>query len=131
MIEYGATTFWEDFDITWLKENPTKIDEIPEEGRKDLHGDFGRYCYTGFRRSLCHGWASGPTSFMSKYILGVYPIESGMKKIRIQPDLGNLQFAKGSFPTPYGKIVIEHTKNDDGSTKTNILSKPENIEIVF
>lgn len=60
MIEYGATTFWEDFDIDWL-ENASRIDEIVPEGKVDLHGDFGRFCYKNFRHSLCHGWASGPT----------------------------------------------------------------------
>ena len=30
------------------------------KGKKDIHGDYGDYCYKGFRHSLCHGWASGP-----------------------------------------------------------------------
>ena len=47
------------------------ITEITPEGTKDIHGDFGAYCYENFRHSLCHGWASGPTPWMSRHVLGV------------------------------------------------------------
>ena len=63
MLSRGATSFWEDFDIDWLK-GSSRIDEFPKEGEKDLHGDYGGYCYIGFRHSLCHGWSSGPISFL-------------------------------------------------------------------
>ena len=43
-------------------ETHARIDELVPPGKKDLHGDFGAYCYVGFRHSLCHGWASGPTA---------------------------------------------------------------------
>ena len=63
MLSRGATTFWEDFNLEWL-EGSGRIDELPKPGEKDLHGDFGDYCYKGFRHSLCHGWSSGPISFL-------------------------------------------------------------------
>lgn len=63
MLSRGATTFWEDFDVEWL-EGSGRIDEITPDGLKDLHGDYGKYCYKGFRHSLCHGWSSGPVSFL-------------------------------------------------------------------
>lgn len=66
MIELGATTFWEDFDITWAK-NAFRIDELPVSGKDDIHGDFGAYCYKGFRHSLCHGWSSGVIKFIKEY----------------------------------------------------------------
>lgn len=52
---------------------------------KDIHGDCGAYCYVGFRHSLCHGWASGPTSWLSRHILGVEVIEPGCRQVRITP----------------------------------------------
>ena len=58
MLSLGATTFWEDFDLRW-KKNAARIDEIPGPGQKDVHGDYGAFCYKGFRHSFCHGWASG------------------------------------------------------------------------
>ena len=66
MLDLGATTFWEDFDITWAK-NAYRIDEMPVDGKDDIHGDFGAYCYKGFRHSLCHGWSSGVLKFIKEY----------------------------------------------------------------
>ena len=65
MLDKGATTFWEDFDIEWAN-NSCRIDELPREGEKDIHGDFGAFCYVGFRHSLCHGWSAGVISFMEE-----------------------------------------------------------------
>lgn len=66
MIEKGATTFWEDFDMTWV-DNSCSIDAWPLKNQKDIHGDFGAYCYKGFRHSLCHGWSSGIIKFIYEY----------------------------------------------------------------
>ena len=65
MLDKGATTFWEDFDIEWI-ENSSRIDEIPRNGERDIHGDFGAFCYKGFRHSLCHGWSAGVIAFMEE-----------------------------------------------------------------
>ncbi len=68
MLSRGATTFWEDFNIEWL-EGSGRIDALPAKGQKDIHGDFGAFCYTGFRHSLCHGWSAGFVAFLIEYIL--------------------------------------------------------------
>ena len=65
MLKKGATTFWEDFDMNWAK-NSCRIDEYPKKGEKDIHGDFGAYCYVGFRHSLCHGWSAGVIRFIKE-----------------------------------------------------------------
>jgi hypothetical protein len=65
MLEKGATSFWEDFDIEWA-ENSCRTDEFPKDGEKDIHGDFGAYCYKGFRHSLCHGWSAGVIQFIKE-----------------------------------------------------------------
>ena len=65
MLEKGATTFWEDFDINWA-ENSCRIDEFPKDNQKDIHGDFGAFCYKGFRHSLCHGWSAGVLQFIKE-----------------------------------------------------------------
>ena len=65
MLDKGATTFWEDFDMSWA-ENSCCIDEFPKEGESDIHGDFGAYCYKGFRNSLCHGWSAGVLRFIQE-----------------------------------------------------------------
>ena len=65
MLKKGATTFWEDFDVEWA-ENSCTLDKLPKKGQKDIHGDFGAYCYKGFRHSLCHGWSAGVIQFIKE-----------------------------------------------------------------
>ena len=128
MLDLGATTFWEDFHIDWAK-NAARIDELVPEGKIDVHSAYGDYCYKGFRHSLCHGWASGPTAWLSRYVLGVEVVEPGFKKVRITPHLGNLKWVEGTFPTPYGVIQIKHTKGADGKVVSDI-QVPEGVELV-
>ena len=128
MLDLGATTFWEDFDIDWLK-NGARIDEVVPEGKIDVHSSYGGYCYKGFRHSFCHGWSSGPTSWMTQYILGVNVEEPGCKVIRLVPHLGDLQWVKGTFPTPFGVLTIDHQKMADGSVKTT-FDAPNGIKIL-
>ena len=128
MLDLGATTFWEDFNMEWLP-NAARIDELVPAGKKDIHGDYGAYCYQGFRHSLCHGWASGPTSWLSEFVLGVQVVEPGCRTIRITPHLGDLQWVEGSFPTPYGDIQIRHEKEANGNIKSRIEA-PKEIRII-
>lgn len=119
MLDVGATTFWEDFDLAWL-DGAGRIDEITPLGKKSLHGDYGAYCYVGFRHSLCHGWASGPAAWMSRHLLGVTPVEPGFKTVNIEPFLGDLDWVEGAVPTPFGPIKVRHEKQSDGSIKSNV-----------
>ena len=126
MLDFGATTFWEDFDLSWT-ENASPIDEPVPEGKKDIHGDCGKFCYKQFRHSLCHGWASGPTWFLTRYVLGIRISEPGCKKLLIKPCLSDLDHVKGKFPTPYGTVTVEHIKDEDGNIKT-FVDAPKEIE---
>ncbi len=128
MLDMGATTFWEDFDLDWT-DNAVPIDELVPEGKKDIHGDFGNYCYVGFRHSLCHGWASGPTAWLSEHVLGVKPLEPGCKVVKIEPHLVDLKWVEGTYPVPQGVIKIRHEKLPDGTVKSNIEA-PDGVKIV-
>jgi alpha-L-rhamnosidase len=64
----------------------------------------------GASTSLAHGWASGPTSALSKYVLGVRPVTAGYKTWLIEPQSGDLSWANGRVPTPYGPIEVEWEK---------------------
>ena len=128
MLDFGATTFWEDFDLRWT-ENAGRIDELPVAGKKDLHADFGNYCYKGLRHSLCHGWAGGPTAWLSEYVLGVKPVEPGYKTVSVKPELGDLDWAEGQVPTPYGTIRVRAEKAADGSVTVSIEA-PEGVTIL-
>jgi alpha-L-rhamnosidase len=127
MLDLGATTFWEDFDVLDVA-NSGRIDEIIPSSNFDIHGDFGEYCYVGYRHSLCHGWASGPTSWLSQHVLGIHVLDGGTK-VKIKPNLGDLEWAKGSFPTKYGVLKVSHQKSSNGSIKTE-LETPEGLIIV-
>ncbi len=127
MLRLGATSFWEEFKMEWAK-NAGRIDEIVPEGKSDIHGDFGEHCYKQYRLSLCHGWASGPTAFLSEQIGGIEILEPGCKKLKISPNLGDLEWIEIEYPTPYGKVKVYSCK-ENGETKTTITS-PGEIEIV-
>lgn len=126
MLAMGATTFWEDFDIDWT-ENATKITELPKRNKKDIHGDYGRYCYVGFRHSFCHGWASGPIGYLSECVAGFNATEPG--KLTIHPHLGTLRYVKAKFPTPYGVVEVYHEK-ENGKTVTACRA-PREVAVTF
>jgi alpha-L-rhamnosidase len=56
--------------------------------------------------SLSHSWASAPTSALSKYVLGVRPIDPGYRAWIVEPQTGDLRWAQGRIPTPFGPIDV-------------------------
>ena len=128
MLDLGATTFWEDFDIKWMK-NASRIDQMPEKDKVDVHLCYGDYCYKKLRHSLAHGWASGPTAWLTEHVLGVKVMAPGAKVIRVKPNLGDLSFVEGTFPTPQGLVRIKHTKLPNGKIESKITS-PKGVKII-
>lgn len=128
MLDMGATTFWEDFDTSWMK-NAARIDELVPEGKVDIHASYGAFSYKKLRHSLSHGWASGPTSWLTEHVLGVKVMAPGSKVIKIDPHLGTLQFVEGTFPTPYGVVRIKHTRTAKGKIKTKVKA-PKGVKIL-
>lgn len=128
MLDMGATTFWEDFNIEWMP-GSAPIDELVPEGKKDIHGDFGNFCYSKLRHSLCHGWASGPTAWLSEHVLGVEVVAPGCRILRIQPHLGDLEWVEGTFPTPKGDVHITHRKQN-GKVVTKVKA-PKGVKIIY
>jgi len=128
MLDVGATSFWEDFDLAWTH-NAGRIDELVPPGKKDIHGDFGAHCYLGFRHSFCHGWAGGPTAFLSHRVLGIQPAAPGFAKVRINPDLGDLQWAEGTYPTPHGQIQVRHDRQPDGTIQSKVILPPGVVQV--
>ena len=104
MISRGATTFWEDFHMDWL-EGSGRIDELPKAEERDIHGDYGAFCYQGFRHSLCHGWASGVLAFIIEYILGLKLIDGG-KTYEITPHTMGIREINARVPVKDGWLLI-------------------------
>ena len=129
MLDLGATTFWENFHIEWMK-NAARIDEMVPEGKVDVHGDLGEGCYVSYRHSLCHGWGGGVTAWLTEYVLGVKVVESGCKTIKLEPHLGDLEWVEGTFPTPKGVLEIKHIKGADGKIITTYKA-PKGIKVIM
>lgn len=119
MLDFGATTFWEDFNLDWTA-NAGPIDELVQPGKADLHADFGDFCYKGLRHSLCHGWAAGPTAWLTEHVLGLAPASPGFETVRVRPNLAGLDWARGAIPTPHGPLSVEHRAGADGTVHTEI-----------
>ncbi len=127
MCAMGATTFWEGFDIDWMP-GATRIDEVPVPGRPDIHADFGDHCYIGLRHSLCHGWAAGPTAWLSEHVLGVRTGAVPRPWARIEPRLADLDWAEGTVPTAAGPLRVEHRRRGDGTVETRVEA-PDGLEL--
>ena len=127
MLDMGATTFWEDFNLEWIP-GSAPIDELIPAGKKDIHGDFGNFCYSRLRHSLCHGWASGPTAWLSEHVLGVKVMTPGCRTLKIEPHLGDLEWVEGTFPTPKGDVRISHRKQN-GKIVTKVKA-PKGVKII-
>lgn len=126
MLDAGATTFWEDFDLDWVREG-ARIDKLLEPGEYDIHGDNGGYCYKGLRHSLCHGWSAGPAAFLAERVLGIQILEPGCKKLLVKPELGTLEWATGTYPTPYG--IVEVSVRREGDKVVTEVTGPTEVEI--
>ncbi|MCQ2436634.1 MAG: hypothetical protein MJ101_07000 [Clostridia bacterium] len=79
-------------------------------------------CLEGFRtrsgelaRSASHAWGASPAVFLMRDILGIRPTKAGYGEFTVTPHLGDLKFAQGSVPTPYGPISVRCTKTDSGT----------------
>lgn len=102
MLAEGATSLWEAYDPHWPK--------------ADFHANLYTDGNHGSFVSLCHGWSSGPTSWLSERVLGVRPTGGGFKTAEIAPDLGDLRWAEGDVPTPRGPIHVRADKANGGLT---------------
>ena len=136
MLDLGATTFWEDFDIDWLPQM-VPIDQLSggqsangkdaneEDAAKVTCGRFHR----GASLSLCHAWSAGPTAWLSEHALGIRPLEPGCRVLLIHPQLGGLSWAQGTYPTPLGVVRVRHDKTSDGTVKSD-FDIPKGIRVV-
>ena len=64
--------------------------------------------------SLCHGFSASPTYFLSRHVLGVAPATPGFGRVRISPDLGDLDYAEGVAAAGPRTIEIRLERTDDG-----------------
>jgi hypothetical protein len=70
-------------------------------------------------RSDCHAWASHPLFHYFATILGIRPGSPGFKSVEIAPQLGPLEWARGTMPHPAGDIIIDLNRGD-GELHANV-----------
>lgn len=128
MLDLGATSFWEDFDLEWAK-NSCRIDSFPQEGQDDIHGDHGAFCYTGFRHSLCHGWSSGVIAYLAETVAGIHEEGTEGNTYRITPHLGDLHELSITYPTGKGPLKVHCRRNENGEVTVD-CSAPEGILVI-
>jgi alpha-L-rhamnosidase len=76
-------------------------------------------------RSECHAWSANPVYHFYATILGIRPLSAGFKTVLIQPNLGSLEWAKGTMPHKMGEISADFKQQDKTITGTIIL--PEGL----
>ena len=67
-----------------------------------------------FKKNLTwnHAWGSAPANIISRFVLGVRPLEPGYHKILVAPQPGTLQWATGKVPTPPGPVLVNVQNGD-------------------
>ena len=81
-------------------------------------------------RSVAHAWSASPAIFLMTEVLGVQPIKAGYTEFTVKPKPSGLDFAKGSVPTPYGRIYVEWKKKENGELEI-VCNAPENCKRIL
>lgn len=53
-----------------------------------------------------HAWGAAPANIISRFVLGVRPLEPGYTSILIAPQPGKLKSIRGKVPTPRGPVAV-------------------------
>ena len=85
-----------------------------------------------------HAWGSAPANIISRFVLGVRPLEPGYRKILVAPQPGTLRWATGKVPTPLGPVLVNVQNGDRfrlevtipaGSTAQIALPRRDNTQV--
>lgn len=91
MLDAGATTLWENWDLFY----ETAAGEIKFN-------------------SASHAWAAAPLAALPELVLGLRPVDNGFARVEIRPCLFDLTRAQGRISTPAGRYAISVARAGDG-----------------
>jgi hypothetical protein len=93
-------------------------------------GRSGKFVDNGRTRSDAQTESAFAPALFAEYILGVRPIEFGMKTLLIKRMPHSIKDISGLVPTPFGLVKVEwqNNANNHGKLKVDI---PKNIELVI
>jgi hypothetical protein len=94
MIQAGATSTWEEWHPTW---------QIPAGALPPQYEP--PKAWSGL--SLIQPSGAGPAHWLLREIIGIQPESPGFKDVRIEPNVVDLQWAKGTAASPFGAISAE------------------------
>lgn len=77
-----------------------------------------------------HAWGAAPINILSRYVLGVQPLEAGYGKVRIRPQLGPLREVHGTVPTIRGDIRVHAWRNSPDAAAEFTIEVPANVKWV-
>lgn len=66
------------------------------------------------RVSLAHGWSTGPTNLLSRYVGGIQIIASAGQKWKIVPAVGDLTSVESGMSTTLGTFSVDITADGKG-----------------
>jgi alpha-L-rhamnosidase len=107
MLDNDATTCWEMYGHTTMN----------RANENDL------------TRSHCHAWSAAPGYFLGAYVLGVRPAAPGWTKVLIEPQSGDLSWAKGIVPLPQDGSIEVAWKAVNGVITELTVTAPELTEL--
>jgi hypothetical protein len=83
----------------------------------------GQFGYGGAYMSAAHGWATGPTSALTFYVLGIRPttVDGGYV---VHPEPGDLTSTEGSLRTPFGDIRVAWRHDRASRSFTELVDAP-------
>ncbi len=76
-------------------------------------------------RSDCHAWSASPMYYFLSLVCGVTPSSPEFKTVRIVPNLGSLQFAKGVIMHPNGEIIVDFKNDKNGNLRSAKIILPK------
>lgn len=71
------------------------------------------------RISHAHGWAAGPTSFLTFQVAGMQIVTAGGQTWRVAPQLGDLKRVDAGLNTPLGRFAAQTNATPDGGLSTD------------
>jgi alpha-L-rhamnosidase len=86
--------------------------------------------WDGLSGSRASGASASPVYLLPQLVLGIKPILTGWKKVRIAPLVGSLEFARGAVPSPLGMVRVEWEKVGEDQLAVRV-ELPEGMEGEF
>lgn len=96
---------FEKYGLDQIRRWKTLLDECPGTLKE---------VWAGFDCDYSHAWGGTPTYQLPARVLGISPAAPGMKTVKIAPLPGNLEWAEGSVPSPYGMIHAAFRRDGEG-----------------